>query len=62
MIRTEQRDGIWYACWIDSWDNKQLGFETHDFDRDRAIYLLGLNMGLTPVKFTRPISDYFEPA
>ena len=59
MINTEQKEGIWYAYWTD-FDGKQLGITCHDVDRDKAIYLLGLNMGANPSKFSRPIGEYFN--
>jgi hypothetical protein len=61
MIKTYQKKGIWYACWLDL-DGKKLGIATHDLERDKAIYLLGLNMGANPSMFTRPMGDYFDMA
>ncbi len=56
MINTYEQEGIWYAYWTDAFDGKQLGITCHAVNRDDAIYLLGLNMGANPAKFSRPIA------
>jgi hypothetical protein len=59
MIHTEQKEGVWYAYWTDTFDGTRLGYAVHALDRDHAIYLLGLSMGANPSKFARPIGEYF---
>lgn len=49
---------LWVAYLSD--DIGQLGNAEYDPDRDKAVFFLGLERGIHPEKFTRPVSSFFE--